>query len=354
MTFPLRLLVADFKSLPGWAEDDHLAAFRAFCVSASVIATGNKSDPDIGAVCRAGLDAAAEISTPSAARAFFERHFRALRVEHQGPPGLLTGYYEPVIDGSLVATSKFAVPIYRRPADLENVVAESERGAKSGSGPTHLRRTANGVEPYATRRQIEAGALANLGLELCYLGDAVETFFLHVQGSGVIALPDGRQMRITYDGKNGHPYTSVGRTLVEDGTFKAHEITLQSLGDWLRADPGRARPILWRNESFVFFRELQADSAIGVLGSPLHPGRSLAVDTAFHALGLPIYVSSPGMTHVAPGGFNRLMIAHDVGSAIKGPERGDIYFGTGMEALALAGITKHAGSFTVLQPVAMP
>ena len=341
MTLPdFRYEPVPFAGLPGWAGDDHCAAFVAFCASA---------DAAGGAVGRVMAKATAGV-TPDQARLFFETNFRPHRVKHGGARGLLTGYYEPVIAGSLERTAHFSVPIYRRPADLENVVPESERGAKS-SGLTHVRRTAQGVEPYATRRQIEEGALAGLGLELCYLADPVDAFFLQVQGSGVIALPDGRKMRVTYDGKNGHPYTSIGRVLIDAGVFATDEVTLQSLTDWLRADPARARPVLWRNESFVFFRALEGDSAVGVLGTPLYEGRSLAVDTAFHALGLPIYVSAPEMTHVGPGGLRRVMVAHDVGSAIKGPERGDVYFGSGDAALALAGVTKHVATFFVLLPV---
>lgn len=335
-----------FADLPGWELDDHLAAFHAFCASAETV-----KGP--AALHRAGARAIEQrsgISTASQARAFFEAQFRPARLEHDGPAGLLTGYYEPVLDGSLTRSAAFSVPIYKRPSDLENVVPEAERGA-TRVAYTHMRRTADGVAPYATRAQLEDGALAGSGLELCYLADPVEAFFLHVQGSGVIKLPSGRLMRITYDGKNGHPYTSIGRTLIDEGALSAEGLTLQALGDYLRADAARGRRVMQRNASFVFFRELCFDSAVGVLGTPLVTGRSLAVDTAFHALGSPIFVTAPSMTHVSPGGFHRLMVAHDVGSAIKGPERGDIYFGTGSDALALAGITKHAGAFHVLQPL---
>ncbi|MEQ1697383.1 MAG: MltA domain-containing protein [Hyphomicrobiaceae bacterium] len=341
MTLPdFRYEPVPFADLLGWADDDHWAAFVAFSASAHVVG---------GAVGRAEASASGVV-TADQARIFFEAHFRPHRVVQTRARGLLTGYYEPVIAGSLERTAQFTVPIYQRPGDLENVVAESERGAKS-SGLTHVRRTARGVEPYATRREIEEGALAGLGLELCYLVDPVDAFFLQVQGSGVIALPDGRLMRVTYDGKNGHPYMSVGRVLIDEGVFAADQVTLQRLTDWLRADPERARPVLWRNESFVFFRALEGDHAVGVLGTPLHEGRSLAIDTAFHALGLPIYAVAPGMAHVGPDGLRRLMVAHDVGSAIKGPERGDVYFGTGDAAFVLAGVTKHPVTFFVLLPV---
>ena len=347
-----------FSDLPGWADDEHMAAFRAFTISArAVIAApappAGPSGAAAAAVAGLALAVAPAVVTPGAARAFFETHFAPCRPRHDGPAGLLTGYYEPVIDGSLTPAPGFPVPVYRRPADLVNAVAESAR-ASSPEPYTHLRQTAAGLVPYANREEIERGALAGLGLELCYLADPVETFFLHIQGSGAIRLADGQPQRITYDGKNGYPYTSIGRTLIEDGTFSAEALTLQVLGDWLRAGQERGRAVMWRNRSFVFFRLLDASGPIGVMGTPLHPGRSMAVDAAFNMLGMPVYVSSPSMTHVTPQGFNRLMIAHDVGSAIKGPERGDLFFGTGPDALALAGITKHQGSFYVLEPVAAP
>jgi membrane-bound lytic murein transglycosylase A len=342
---------ATFAALSGWDQDDHAAAFDAFLGSAQAVISNSQSPLALVIVALRALADASRIRASQEARLFFEANFQPFHVIHDGASGLLTGYYEPVLDGSSLPTPTFAVPLYRRPNNLENVVAESDRGA-TREVFTHVKRTASGTTPYDTREQIENGALADQGLELCYLADPVETFFLHIQGSGAIRLADGQLMRITYDGKNGHPYTSIGRTLIDDGTFAPGELTLQILGDWLRADLDRARRVMWRNESFVFFRELHGDHPIGVLGTPLHVGRSMAVDTAFHMLGMPIYVSAPSMTHVAPEGFNRLMIAHDVGSAIKGPERGDLFFGSGGAALALAGITKHHGHFHVLHPVA--
>lgn len=345
MTVPVfRYEPVSFDELPGWAADDHWAAFLAFN---EVLAARDKPDWFVKFLERKA-DSPGGLPDDRA-RLFFETHFTPHRVVHDGPAGMVTGYYEPVIAGSLERTGEFAVPVYRRPADLENVVAESERGATSAA-LTHVRRTAQGVEPFATRQQIEEGALAGSGLELCYVADPVDAFFLQVQGSGLIALPDGSRMRVTYDGKNGHPYTSVGRVLIEAGVMDSAGLTLQTLTDWLKADPARARPVLWRNESFVFFRPIDGAAAEGVMGTALHDGRSLAVDTAYHALGLPVYVTSPSMDHAGEDGFARLMVAHDVGSAIKGPERGDIYFGTGDAALALAGVTKHAATFYVLLP----
>lgn len=338
-----------FQDLPGWADDDHLAAFRAFGGSAVGLFAGDGGmRKPLTGLAHEAYSSQGAVRTRGAARAFFEENFVPHRVVHDDGPGLLTGYYEPVIDGSLTPVGAFTVPLYKRPADLENVVGEAERSAAAG-GFSHMRRTADGLEPYATREEIESGALAGQGLEVIYLSDPVAAFFLHVQGSGAIRLPDGTIRRVTYDGKNGHPYTSVGRTLIEDGSFARADVTLQSMTEWLNADLERARRVLWRNKSFVFFRFLDADAPIGVLGTPLVALRSLAVDPAFHALGSPVYVSAPAILYDGTA-FNRLMVAHDVGSAIKGPERGDIFFGTGEDGLKWAGVTKHPGTFFVLLP----
>jgi membrane-bound lytic murein transglycosylase A len=289
-----------------------------------------------------------------AARAFFEAHFQPYALRHDGPQGLLTGYFEPVFSASRKRDDTFTVPLYARPPDLVNLVEERDRGAKS-SGFTHMRRVGDGLQPYATRAEIEAGALAGTGLELAYLACPVDAFILHVQGSGLLQLTEGSRMRVTYDGKNGHPYTSVGRYLIDAGEVRAEDMTLEGMSHWLRTDKERGRAAMQQNASFVFFRELvgdEADAARGVDSIPLIAGRSLAVDTAYHRLATPVYVISETLRHAAnpPSPFARLMIASDVGSAIKGPERGDIYFGSGAQAGALAGVTKHAAGFIVLLP----
>jgi membrane-bound lytic murein transglycosylase A len=352
-----------FADLPGWDTDDHLAAFKAFRASCprlkAAARAGNRAGAiDIPTALLAACDAAAALPEPvtrAAARAFFESTFVPHRVVHAAKEGLLTGYYEPVLEGSRTKDEKFATPIYRRPPDLVNLVHEAERGAKANQ-LTHARKTATGTEPYSTRSEIEAGALKDQNLELLYLADPVDTFFMHIQGSGRIRLTDGSTVRVHYDGKNGHPYTSIGRYLIDTGMLAADKITMGALGRWLRADPERGRHVMHQNASFVFFRELKSEEAqgpLGVLSIPLVAGRSLAVDAGTHAIGTPVYVSSPALTHASSkkkDGFHRLMIAHDVGSAIRGPERGDIYFGSGDKAGKLAGITKHPGRFFVLLP----
>ncbi len=358
----LRLEPTSWSSLEGWAEDDHAAALRAFLCSCGPVleaaakgsGAGRTTPPEaLLAVCRRVLATAGQSSIDgTAARQLFETEFVPHAVHHDGPAGLLTAYYEPVLDGSREKTGRFRIPVFRRPPDLVNMMEESER-ASAGQRLTHMRQTNCGLLPYPTRADIEQGMLAWQGLELLWLEDEVDTFFMHIQGSGRIRFPDGSLVRITYDGKNGHPYTSVGRYLIDAGLFPANEMSLDALKAWLKADPVRGRDAMWQNKSFVFFRELSGaeDGApLGVLHIPLSDGRSLAVDTAYHAIGTPIFVTAPDLRHAGGGrtGFRRLMIAQDVGSAIRGPERGDLYFGSGPDAGALAGITKHGGSFTVL------
>lgn len=351
----------NFEALSGWAEDDHLAALTAFAKSCTRLnnaarsgaETVNSSPAELFGACAEAVDMIRRGASAAEARAFFEKRFTPHRVVHAAGSGLLTGYYEPVIEGSRTPDEAFSAPVLKRPADLMNLVSESERGAKAEQ-LTHARRTPEGWEPYPTRQEIDQGALAGQELEFAYLRDPVDLFFMQVQGSGRIALVGGGSVRVTYDGKNGHPYTSIGRYLIDRGLFPADRMSLNSLKDWLRAHPDRTRDVLWQNKSYVFFRELAADEPgpLGVFDIPLTPGRSLAVDTAHHAIGTPVYVSSASLTHAGGngGGFHKLMIAQDVGSAIRGPERGDIYFGSGSDAGALAGVTKHQGNLFALLP----
>jgi membrane-bound lytic murein transglycosylase A len=256
-----------------------------------------------------------------------------------------------VLKGSRTRHGKYQTPVYKRPSDLLNLVDEADRASTQDS-LSHVRKTSTGTAPFPTRQQIEEGALDGHDLELLYLEDPVECFFMHIQGSARIEMTDGSTVRINYAGKNGHPYSSIGRYLIENNILSADKMSMQALGKWLRSDPDRGRRVMWQNKSFIFFREIgDAEGPMGAMSVTLTPGRSLAVDTSFHTLGTPLYVSAPGLKHATKGGgFNRLMVAQDVGSAIKGPERGDIYFGSGDKAGRTAGVTKHAGNFYVLLP----
>jgi membrane-bound lytic murein transglycosylase A len=355
-----------FADVPGWDRDDHAAALTAFRRSCERVlasardraAAADKTAPPqpppaaLVAACTAAASLPAPV-TKAAAKAFFEQHFTPNALLHDGPQGLVTGYYEPLLQGSRTPEGPYQTPIYKRPPELVGLVDETQRGA-AGASLTHARKTEAGVAPFPTRAAIEQGALKDRNLELLYFADPVEVFFLHIQGSGRVKLTDGTIVRVHYDGKNGHPYKSIGRYLIEKGLLAADKVSMGALKRWLKADTERGRQVMWQNASFVFFRELKGPGTkgpIGAMQARLTPGRSLAVDTGHHALGLPIFVNASGMTHVDKAGtFHRLMVAQDVGSAIKGPERGDIYFGSGEAAGRLAGRTKHPGTFIVLLP----
>jgi len=359
-----KLTPMGFPELEGWDADDHLAALKAFLISCDRILFLSKERANSGkqvpsaALVQACLNA--RKIGPNAgraeARAFFEANFTPFAVVHKGKRGLLTGYYEPVLEGSRKQHGRYQVPLYKRPPELITIVDET-KGAKAGT-LTHGHKTAKGVEPYYTRAEIEQGVLAGRNLELVYLADPVDAFFMSIQGSARVQLDDGTLMRVGYDGKNGHPYASIGRRLVELGHVAAEALSLASLKAWLTADPERGRQAMWHNPSYIFFREIgdgNDTGPLGALGAPLTPGRSIAVDPAYHPLGTPIFVTSENMGHVEKSGtFARLMIAQDVGSAIKGPERGDLYFGTGEAAGKMAGVTRHKGHFAVLVPNSVP
>ncbi len=257
------------------------------------------------------------------------------------------------MNGSRERTGKFQVPVYARPDDIVQVKPDLLRALYNDRSSV-MRKDGDKLVPYYTRAEIDAGALAGRGLELLYLDDPVELFFMQVQGSGRVKLTDGSWVRLGYAAKNGHSYTSIGKRLAARAEDRPRSLTMEGLKEWLRADPARGRALMHENASYVFFRELPVaeagDGPVGAQGVPLTPGRSLAVDPAYHALGTPIFVTAPELATPDGKPFRRLMIAQDVGSAIRGKERGDIYFGTGDAAGAIAGTTKEAARFVVLLP----
>lgn len=353
-----------YAEVPGWAEDDHLAAFGAFCVSGRRLQAlaeagdgylGKPTPPELLAVISHALDAAPQIQNREQARTFFETHFAPCRFAANEAPGLLTGYYEPCLDASRSESANFPVPLHARPANLINLMSDADRG-QAPDRQTHALVSADGTQTQCpTRQQIESGQSAFAPTVIAWLSCPVDAFFLHVEGSGQLRFEDGTRQRVTYDGKNGHPYTSIGQALIADGVFEKGTLTFDILKAWLKADLERARTVMWRNKSYIFFRSLresEPDTALGVLQIPLKAGRSLAVDTAYHAIGMPVFVAAPDLTAEpdTAAGFHHLMIAHDVGSAIRGPQRGDIFYGSGPEAGAHAGRTVHAGTFTMLTP----
>jgi membrane-bound lytic murein transglycosylase A len=354
-----RAEATSFAALEGWAGDDHAAAYAAFLISCdAMLADAPALRPAIAALpnLKTICAKAATLRAPSKgeARAFFEAHFTPYRIVPDTGAGFLTGYFEPEIEGSLTRTAAFPAPVYGRPADLVTLQPGDDR---QGLDPAlaAARRTPQGLEPYPPRSAIYAGLLAGQGLEQLYLRDEPEVFIVQVQGSARVRLQDGRRVRLTYAGRNGHPYTSIGRMLIEEGRIARDQMSLAALMGWLRANPDDARRIMEANRSYVFFqREDDVDPARGPTGGagvPLTPHRSLAIDRAVWPYGLPVFASADIETLTGPERqIRRLMIAQDTGSAIVGPARADYFWGSGDGAGIFAGLTRHALGFTVLWP----
>ncbi len=353
-----RLEPLAFADLAGWDRDDHAAAFETFRRGCARVAAGGvlrpaqAPDPDLVSVCRLALAAGA--LTGAQARRFFEDFFRPFAVIPPTGSGFLTGYYEPVFEASRTRTGPYRVPLLARPDDLVTI---PQGGSLPGIDPTlqAARRTGDGYEPFPDRAAIEDGALGPKAQPLAYLREPAEAFIIQVQGSARLDLTDGTAMRVAYAGRNGHPYTSIGRILVEQGAIRLEEMTLERLMGWLKDNPEPARALMRRNRSFIFFREAtelkSGDGPIGGAGIPLTPGRSLAVDRSLWAYGLPFWLEGDlPVTLERAEPLRRLMIAQDTGSAIVGPARGDFYHGSGPEAGTRAGLLRHQARFVVLRP----
>jgi len=357
----LFVTAATFDQLPGWQEDD-LEGFRvAFGRSCEVLSSLPQDRP-LDALGLAGsveqwlatCDGLPTAGEGASLRAFLERQLQPWGVrDHDEENGLFTGYYEPTLRGSRTRTEVFHWPLYRRPPELVTVDLGSFRDDLRG------RRVAGEVvdgrlDPYADRSQLEGGALDRRGLELVWVDDPVGAFFLHIQGSGRIELADGGFMRVGYAAQNGHPYFAIGRELVDRGELTMEEVSMQSIRGWLELHPEAAREVMQSNPSFVFFRELGGEAPVGSQGVALTPRRSLAVDRSFLPLGVPLWLdsSSPASDDgEADRPLRRLMIAQDTGGAIRGPVRGDVFWGHGEEAAEIAGRMKHDGRLWVLLPV---
>lgn len=349
----------DWADMQGWAEDDHAAALAAFRASCRPIVNGDKAaDPRplrraLTTPCRRALPL--RNASGETARRFFEQSFRPLRISRLGESaGFVTGYYEPVVEGSRFPTQIFKVPLYRRPPDL---VAPGARPGEPfpNRGPA-LRITADGTRvPYYDRGEIEDGALGGRHLELAWLKDPAELLTIQIQGSARVRLEDGTLLRVNYDGHNGFPYTAVGRILIDRGIIPREEMSMARIRDWMRANPIEADGVRRQNRSFVFFRVtgLNDDKEpFGAQGIPLAAGRSIAVDKLLHVYGTPFYISAdlPIAGARATDPFRRTMIAQDTGSAIVGPARADLYFGAGDDAGRIAGRIRQAGRFVMLVP----
>ncbi len=308
-----------YAAIPGWQQDNLSPALEAFARSCGSI----RSTPAISvrewdhvcALAKAG---------PGPARAFFEQNFTPVRIS-TGSPALFTGYYEPELHGSLRKTKKYRFPLYRRPPEIQTGVA------------------------WYTRAEIENGALDGRGLELVWLDNRVDAFFVHVQGAARIKLDNGRVMRVGFAGRNWQRYRSVGQELIRKGILSPDQASMQGIRAWATANPNAAVRALQHNTSFIFFQKFEIPDTlgpVGAMGVPLAPLRSVAVDNIHTPLGAPVWINMVA----GPNSLNRLMVAQDTGSAVNGAQRADIFYGSGDAAGDKAGNIRYSGEMITLVP----
>jgi membrane-bound lytic murein transglycosylase A len=328
----LDLTPVAFAALPGWQADNIAAALSALLRSCAIWdrAAAQPDTDRIGGAAAFGtrgdwrpVCAAARHlpdATDATARNFFQTYFMPLAVSDRGKTdALVTGYYEPILEGARIRSDAFQTPLLKLPPDPSR---------------------------HATRAEIEGGALDRFHLALAWV-DPIEAFFLQIQGSGRIRFADGTEMRVLYAGSNGAAYVSLGRVLVTCGTMTTEQVSLASLKSWLRDHPDQAKTLMDANPSYVFFQTRPGEGPLGTQGTVLSPGRSLAVDPEFYLLGAPIFVdlAQPGQAPI-----QRLTLAQDTGGAIKGVLRGDVFWGAGDSAGAQAGGMRAFGRYYVLLP----
>jgi membrane-bound lytic murein transglycosylase A len=366
-----------WADIPGWNEDDHLPAFTAFRASCNPITAQHKPKTvdaktpadkaldtntiDTRALgtslqdpCRAAKTA--KISDSANARAFFEENFKPLRISRLGETdGFVTGYYEPVIDGSRTRTDVYTVPVYRRPSNLFVRGFSQDAPSLPNKGQVFRKIGRRKLVPYYDRAEIEDGAIAGRGLEICWLKNQTDLLFSQIQGSARVRLEDGSTIRINYDAHNGFPYTAVGRILIERNIIPRDQMSMQRIRQWMEQNPDGANELRRQNRSYVFFREVplsDKDEAVGAQGVPLTPGRSIAVDKSLHVYGTPFFIEGelPIESEQSKTPFRHLMVAQDTGSAIVGPARADIYFGAGADAGQVSGRLRNNARFVMLVP----
>lgn len=309
----MKARILEFAELENWSEDDHDDALEVFRATCDLI-----KGPEWPQLC-------ALAEKQQNAKSFFELFFRPVMFEDGNAP-LFTGYFEPELRGSRRRTATYRYPVYGLPNDVT-----------PGS-------------PYFTRREIAQGALTGRGLEIAWVDDPVELFFLQVQGSGRIKLTDGSVTRIGYAGHNGHNYQSIGKELIRRGVYEPHQVSAKVIQNWVRRNPIDGPELLFTNPSYVFFREQKklgaSDGPIGAMNRSIASLRSIAIDPKFVPLGAPVWIEKKGEDPM-----NRLMIAQDTGSAIKGAQRADIFYGSGARAGDRAGRIRDAGRLIVLLPI---
>jgi membrane-bound lytic murein transglycosylase A len=323
-----------YRHVKGWRKDKLQEPFASFLASCQALTKMDDAAP-VGQGLLAGPAAmwksicreASQVPPNDSRRVrrFFETSFVPFRTTSNGNrTAFFTGYYEPLLTGSRTPKAPYIYPLYALPP---------------AGTPTY------------TRQQIDQGALDGRATVIAYVDDPVARFFLQVQGSGRITLAEGGEIFVGYAGSNGLAYTSIGAVLVNRGIFKKEEVTMPLLRQWLSAHPNEMSDVLWQNASYIFFRE-NPSGAVGAEQVPLTPNRSLAVDQRFVPLGMPVFIEYmlPSTPKEKSKRIRKLLIAQDTGSAIRGPARGDIFFGFGENVQQLAGQMKSSGEMIVLVP----
>ncbi|WP_421415201.1 murein transglycosylase A [Agrobacterium tumefaciens] len=361
MNTPFSFEEVSFGDLPGWQDDDPRKLFPAMRTILSHLR--NSKPYRTGALgLTAGelaslLELADEEQADSSqqARRFFETNCVPFKISPPGGKrGFVTAFYEPELEVSSVRDDVWKYPVYRRPPELVDIDDENR---PSGFDPSYAfgREGEDGISYFPDRRAIDEGYLQGRGLEIAWARSKVDLFFVHVQGAARLLFPDGEVKRITYAAKAGHPFSPIGRLLLDRGELDPKTISMQTIRKWLADHPDEVDGVLWHNRSYIFFRE--ADVAgldmgpIAAAKVPLVAGRALAVDRLMHTFGFPFFIHAPSLTHLDNGKpFARLMLALDTGSAIVGPARGDIFTGSGFEAGEIAGTVRNDADFYMLLP----
>ncbi|MCZ4281198.1 MltA domain-containing protein [Kiloniella laminariae] len=355
----LSLFRVDYAALPGWQSDQMQEAYPALVRSCGRFQSWPDSKtvgPDAVAgtaadwkpLCHSLNDFMSTAESPRDISLWMEENLVPYQVyNNDSREGTFTGYYEAELKGSLVQDATYKYPLYGVPQDLVSIKLSDFDEELKGTVLAG-RVEGNRLIPYHDRNEIEKGVLDNKAVEVLWADDPVDVFFLHIQGSGMVTLPDGQIIRVGYAGNNGHKFYAIGRALIDEKVLPKDQVSMQSIRDWLRANPDKAREIMNRNKRFIFFRKIEGDGPIGAMGVPLTPARSLAVDPRFMPLGVPLWLDTTWPGSDRP--LQRLMVAQDTGSAIRGPIRGDFFWGPGEAALAQAGGMKQKGSYYLLLP----
>ena len=335
----------EWSSLQNWTSDNQSEVWQGFLKSCQKLSHRQWQE-----VCQLANNN--QDLSDSEVRNFFESHFevRPVYAEAGESQGLITGYYEPLLKGSWQRSEEFRYPLYGVPEDLL-VVDLGDIYPELKNMRLRGKLDGNKVVPYYDRAQLDDDQDLLLGTEILWVNSLVDVFFLHIQGSGRVRLPDGSTAAVGYAEQNGHPYQSIGKVLIEMGELEKEEVTLFTIKDWLKSNPGRLPEVLSKNPSYIFFelRDDQADGPLGSLNVALTPRRSIAVDRNVIPLGAPVWLQTT-LPDEKQSPLNKLMLAQDTGGAIKGHVRADVFWGRGDEAEKLAGLMKQQGKLFVLLP----